>query len=514
MGNTEKTLKNSVISVSAQVVTLLLQFINRRVFIIFLDIEYLGYQTLFSNVFSLLSVAELGIGNIIAFHLYKEVTRNNQEEIGKLMYLYKWLYRMVACVVLAAGLGSSLLLPYFVTDAAAGWAYLYLIYFLQLTSVVAGYFLSYRRTIYIATQQEYKCIQIDLYVNIAVQTLQLVSLALFRNYIIYLCLHLSTTIMANVIVARKSNRDYPFLKEKYRISKEDIKQRNMFSDIRNFLVHQISYAVYGGTDNIIISAFCGVRSVALYGNYALVQRGVMQILFYKLLNPVQATIGNIVYSDRKKSDLWEQFRMLDVFSFFFASYIGLGFFIFFQPFIQLWMGKEYLLSNSFVVLFSVTVYLGAVWEIVYKYRTVFGDYRQDRNCMLVSAILNIAISVPGAKWFGIPGVQFGTLVAFLPIAFGRIRFVVKNYFGQSMWEYLLRHTCLLILVLVEGVICFFLTHKMPVSILGFLERGIVWLFVPLFTNGLVYCKNPYFKQMVSSFIRIIEIIVFKINKNR
>lgn len=329
-----------------------------------------------------------------------------------------------------------------------------------------------------------------------------------------MCLHLSTAIMANMIIARKSNRDYPFLKEKYRISKKDFKQRNMFSDIRNFLVHQISYAIYGGTDNIIISAFCGIRSVALYGNYALVQKGVMQILFYKLLNPVQATLGNIVYSDREKRDLWEQFKMLDVFSFFFASYIGLGFFIFFQPFIQMWMGKEYLLSNLFVILFSITIYLGAVWEIVYKYRTVFGDYRQDRNFMLVSAVLNIAISIPGAKWFGIPGVQFGTLVAFFPIAFGRIRFVVKNYFEQSMWKYLLRHTCLLILVLAEGIICFFITHGMSVNILGFLKRGVVWLFVPLFINILVYCKNPYFKQMVSCFIRIVEIIVSKINKNR
>ena len=91
MNNTEKTLKNSIISVCAQIFTLILQFVNRRVFIIFLNIEYLGYQTLFSNVFSLLSVAELGIGNIIAFHLYKEIVDNNQEEIGKLMYLYKWL---------------------------------------------------------------------------------------------------------------------------------------------------------------------------------------------------------------------------------------------------------------------------------------------------------------------------------------------------------------------------------------------------------------------------------------
>lgn len=68
MNNTEKMLRNSAFSVGAQVLTLLLSFINRRIFIHFLDIEYLGYQSLFGDVFSLLSVAELGIGNIIAFH--------------------------------------------------------------------------------------------------------------------------------------------------------------------------------------------------------------------------------------------------------------------------------------------------------------------------------------------------------------------------------------------------------------------------------------------------------------
>lgn len=221
----------------------------------------------------------------------------------------------------------------------------------------------------------------------------------------------------------------------------------------------------------------------------------MQVLVYKLLNSVQAAIGNLVYSDRSKKDLWEQFKMLDVFSFFFASYIGLGFWIFYQPFIQLWMGKEYLLSDFFVLLLSVTIYLLAVWEIVCKYRTVFGDYRQDRNFMLASAVLNLAVSIPGAEYFGIAGVQFGTLVGFLPIALGRIRFVVKNYFGQSMTKYLLRHMALLLLVLVEGGLCCLLVWDMPVSIAGIFLRGLVWMLMPLMVNVAVYYRNPYFKQM-------------------
>lgn len=512
MNNTEKTLKNSIISVVSQILTLLLQFVNRRVFIIFLDIEYLGYQSLFSNIFNLLSVAELGIGNIIAFHMYKEIVENNTDEIGRLMYLYKWMYRIVAVVVCVFGIICGFFLPYIITNAAESWEYLYLIYLLQLVSVVFGYFLSYKRMIYIATQQEYKCVQIDLYVTAFIQIAQLGLLAIFHNYIIYLCMQLSTSVIANIVISCKSDKDFPYLKEKYSVSREYVRSRNMFADLRDFLIHKISYAVYGGTDNIIISTFCGVRSVALYGNYILVQRGVMQVLFYRFLNPVQATIGNIVYSNRSKKELWKQFEVFDVFSFFFASYIAIGFYIFYQPFIQIWLGEDYLLSEEFVALFSITIYLGAIWEIVYKYRSVFGDYKQDRNLMLLSAVLNIAVSIPGANIYGITGVQFGTLVAYLPIAYGRIRFVVKNFFGQSIWKYLFRHMCLMIIAVAEGTICYKITKKMPVNVSGIVERGIVWLFIPLSVNSLIYCRNPYFKQLLGYGRSVLRIIIAKIKR--
>ena len=116
--NSTRTLKNSIISVIGQIFTLLLQFIDRRIFVMFLDIEYLGYQSVFGNIFSILSVAELGIGGIISFHLYRELVTDNRQEIGKLMYLYKWIYRFIACIVTVMGLVACVFVPYIVNDAA------------------------------------------------------------------------------------------------------------------------------------------------------------------------------------------------------------------------------------------------------------------------------------------------------------------------------------------------------------------------------------------------------------
>ena len=508
--NIEKTLHNSIVSVGAQCLAFLLQFINRRVFIIFLDIELLGYQTLFSNVFSLLSVTELGIGGAITFHLYREIVTHNEQEIGKLMYLYKQLYRIIAMVVLFGGLGCYFLLPYYVTRSTLSWSYLSLIYFLQLGSVVLGYFFSYRRAIYTTTQQEYKCAQIDLYVSIIVQVIQLILLALLHNYIIYLCLQLSTTLIANILITIRTNKEYPFLKLKYTVKKVDLVKRNIFSDIRNLFIHKIALAIYSGSDNIIISAFLGVRNVALYGNYVVVKNAVMNVFFYKLLNPLQATIGNIIYSEREKNELWNQFKTLDIFSFYFASYLGLGFLVFLQPFITLWMGEEYLLSNAFVALFALTIYLMSDLEIVYKYRSVFGDYRQDRNCMIASAVLNVAISVSAAPFFDIEGIQFGTLVAFLPIAYGRIRLVVESVFGQSLSRYISKHLLLLVIFMLEGACCFWFTNELPITVIGILIRILVWIIVPMVICSLIYFRSPHFTQLLVYLKSMISIVKSKL----
>ena len=187
-----KTLKNGLITLLGQILTLLLQFINRRVFVLFLDIEYLGYHSVFGNIFTLLSVAELGIGEVISFHLYREIVTGNKREIGKLMYLYKWIYRVIATVVAVFGIIISVFIPYIVNDAKNSFKYLYIVYYIQLLSVVLGYCLSYRRTIFTADQKEFKNVEIDLLVYLLMQIVQIAALIIFRNYIVYLSIQLSS----------------------------------------------------------------------------------------------------------------------------------------------------------------------------------------------------------------------------------------------------------------------------------------------------------------------------------
>ena len=67
-------LENSARNVKAawilQLVHILGQFISRTAVIRVLTIEYVGLSGLFSNVLTMLSLAELGIGEAIIFSMY------------------------------------------------------------------------------------------------------------------------------------------------------------------------------------------------------------------------------------------------------------------------------------------------------------------------------------------------------------------------------------------------------------------------------------------------------------
>ena len=86
---TQKSIKNIIYAMGGYAVTLILQLVNRLVFVKCLSVEYLGINGLFTNILSMLALSELGIGTAIVFALYKPVAEKNIEKIKSLMALYK-----------------------------------------------------------------------------------------------------------------------------------------------------------------------------------------------------------------------------------------------------------------------------------------------------------------------------------------------------------------------------------------------------------------------------------------
>ena len=85
MSRVENTVQNIVFGFINRIVSLVLIFISRKLFIYFIGIEYLGINSLFSNVLSILSMADLGFGIAMSYGFYKELAENNKRQISALI---------------------------------------------------------------------------------------------------------------------------------------------------------------------------------------------------------------------------------------------------------------------------------------------------------------------------------------------------------------------------------------------------------------------------------------------
>ena len=513
---TTKVMKNSLVSFVVQILIILLGFVNRKVFVMYLDIELLGYNNLFANIFQLLNVTELGMGGIITFHLYKAFAENDEKEITKLMYLYRYVYRVIGLIVLVLGSAIYFFLPYIIKGENYDWHFIHVIYLIQLAGTVSGYFLSYMRTMFTTDQMEYKIIGADFVSKLLTCILQIAIIIILKNYIVYLVIATTTTILANVFITIATYRHYKYLHNKVKVTRDDVSRWNIVKDVKNLMIQKVVGYFNGGADNIIISMFCGIKNVALYGNYVLIQSNINNIFLYRLLNPIQASIGNYVYSDIAEEQQKRTFFMLDMFCVWIASFEMAGFFLFYQPFISLWLGSEFLLAEPFVITFAFSSYLCLSNEMVFKYRCTIGEYDKDRNWMCLAAIINISLSVVLCKFLGaidpqlgMFGVQLGTVFSYFPIFWGRIKLVIEGMFKLSNGAYVWDHVKSGILEVVECVIMYFGAKYVGKGALNIVFRVFLFISVPLLFNWLYYRKRQDYKDMV---IYIKKVFVIAKNK--
>ena len=89
-----------IFSVISNALTIIIGFIVQKVFLDILGTEYLGINSLYNNIISMLAIAELGIGTAIIYNLYEPVAHNKKEKIKSLMNFYKKTYRIISLIIL------------------------------------------------------------------------------------------------------------------------------------------------------------------------------------------------------------------------------------------------------------------------------------------------------------------------------------------------------------------------------------------------------------------------------
>jgi len=489
----KKSAQNMVTGFLYQALTLVLSFVSRTVFIQVLGKEYLGLNGIFSDVLTLLSMADLGFNTAMAYSFYKPLADKDEQKLASLVAFYKKIYNVIAFGVLALGL---LCIPFlnFIVNTEQDIPLLEVYYLFALANVVISYLFVYKTTILTADQKNYKIVRINIVVSTLKVVAQIVLLWLTKNYIMYLAVGVLAQFTTNLIASRKTETEYPFLHKKELVTRVDKEvTAGIVDNMKSVFIYKMSTTLFTATDNLLISVLVGTAMVGVYSNYLMVSSKLL-LLEQIVFSALTASIGNLIVKETQKKRL-EIFNAMQSASFIFCGIISSVFCLMANDFVKVWLGESFTLSVATVLAITLNTYLSCVLQPLWTFRDAAGLYMKTKYVMLTGALLNIVLSIVLGKLIGITGIIFASALARLSTYFWyEPKLLFKEYFGSRVRGYYLSLVKSLLLVIISIYALSFASEKIEVAGWGMLiVKGAIIAGSCSVIFMLAYCRTEGFQ---------------------
>lgn len=535
-GRVDKMKKNIAWGTFSRIIVMIYSFVSRTIFIQVMGATCQGINGLFSNILTMLSFAELGIGTAMNFSLYKLVADQDIPKIKSYMHFYKKAYRVIAAVVAGVGICIMPLLPYILknSDTSSINGNIYVIYGLFLFNTVCSYFVSYKYSLSNAEQKNYIFTNINLIFNLVCQTGQLVILALTNDFVVYCSVGAVVQLLQNLVTNWYMNKLYPYLKEKdaEKLSKEDLGE--IIKNVKALVISRIGGLLVTATDNIIITTVLGAASVGFVDNYNTLLKNVNG--FVKIVMDAQtASFGNLIATESKEKvyRLFKNFRFL---TFWMYGFISVACFSLMTPFVVVWLGTNMTVTAATVALILINNYIAGHNSCVYNVKVAGGLFQQDQFLAFATAAVNLIASIGLSKLIGLPGIFIGTLLTYLLEDAVRPHIIYKHIFHEDTIKYYINSAKYLLLVLISGGICYGVQHflfadsvyahvvgkefnqRLRSAGLDFLWRfglmAVIAVLVPNLLFFLVYRKTEEFQYLKGIFAKVWNKLAGKFRKKK
>jgi len=410
---TLNTIYNFISSIGGQLITIVLHFVVRTVFINTLGKSYLGINSLFADILSMLSLAEFGVGTAILYKLYDPIAKEDHQRITQLMKLYKSIYRVIGVIVFVIGVCLVPFLPLIISDynrLADLNINAILIFSLYLLRTLSSYFFfAYKSAIVRAHQKAYLINIISYVTAIGLAVVQIIGLTAFKSFELYVLMAIVEVIVKNIICAKLSDKMYPFINDSNseKISISEVK--SIFKDCSAIFLYKLNGVVLKSTDNLVISFFLGLDKIALYSNY-FVFYTTINGLFTKVYSSVSHSLGNLHTTDNTEHE-YKIFETMNLITAIIGGTAAVGIFVVADELILNWIGQDWIIEQPFALLLGIETFTLALRLSIYRFRTSMGLFQQAKYRPIFGMMINLVVSVMLVNKLGISGVVIGTIVS-------------------------------------------------------------------------------------------------------
>ena len=430
----KKSLLNARVNLIFYFLTLVLSFFSRKIFLDTLGADFVGLTGTLQNLLGFLNLAELGIGSAIGYVLYKPLFDHDEAKINEIISVFGYLYRWIGFIILSAGLVLACFLPMIFPNTQFEMGIIFFAYFAFLASSLIGYFANYKQTLLGADQKNYVVTAYFQTATIIKTLIQMTSAYYTGSYYLWVAIELIFGIIYSFILNWKVNQVYPWLRSEVRLGKQLFKKYpEVMKYTKQLFVHKISSFIQFQTTPFLIYAFVSLQTVAYYGNYTIITDKLSQLL-NNLLNSTGAGVGNLI-AEGNKEKIEQIFWELISIRFFVTAILIFAVYQLLPPFITLWLGSQYVLANSILLLlllnFFISMTRGATDQFLYGYGLFY-----DTWAPIVESIIYITVAIVGGSIWGLEGVLLGGVVSLIVIVgIWKPYFLFSKGFKMSVWKY-------------------------------------------------------------------------------
>ncbi len=497
MSRVKSATRNIAFGYVGQVATALMSFVLRTVFIMHLSEQLLGINSTYTNVLSILNMAELGIGTALNFSLYGPVARGEKEKIKSYMQLYRKAYMVIAAVVAALGLALSPFLRFLVKKPGdVTLRDLTLFYFIFLFNTVSSYFVAYKYSLINAEQKNYVQTNINTVTKVITVLIQILVVIFTENFYIFLLTDAAVQLIQKIFVSRLLDRMYPYLKEKdvKPLTKEESSE--VWRKTRALVFHRVGDVARLQTDALIISSFIEVAVAGYVDNYNLVINSVSNFVNI-IFNSVISSFGNLIATEGKN----KQFKMFRVYRFFASWVYGfscVGFMVLLTPLISLLWGEKWVLATAPVFCILTDYYFKGDRIVLSNYKTAAGVFEPDKYLALIQGAVNLVLSITLVQTpLGLTGIYIGTIVSGLIANITKPIIIYRTCFDKRAYGYFadsFKYLASLVSVL---LVCLWISGRV-LARLSFGRFFIMVIIITIVFNGaylLLYGRSEEFKYV-------------------
>ncbi|MCD7799451.1 MAG: sugar transporter [Akkermansiaceae bacterium] len=433
----QKSLLNAKVDAVFYALALALMFFSRKIFLDCLGADFLGLTGTLQNILGILNLAELGIGAAVAFALYAPLQKDDRPGIESVVSVFGFMYRRVGVFVLGAAVCLSLCLPFIFRNTPFSFSVIYLAFYAFLASSLISYFCNYRSVLLSADQKNYV---VNVYFqsgNIIKTLLQMYFAWKYGNYYIWLIIEMVYGGICCWLLNRKIRQVYPWLSASVRKGKAlRARYPEIMRRTRQVFVHRIKDFLLTQSDQILIYSFVSLSMVTYYGNYAgIITRSTTMLSV--VMNGMNAGVGNLIAEGNQPKILRVFWELLSL-RYFIAGVVLFGIYHFIQPFICLWLGGEYLLSGTVLVLMLIVTYISITRGVVDMFNGGYGHYADTWSAWAEGG-LNLSISLVAGYFLGLPGLLLGKIVSlFFIIVLWKPYYLFRQGFHDSYHGYWLQ----------------------------------------------------------------------------